>query len=407
MKMINPNSTIQMIRFIPLFLFWLMLLAPASRAEEFAVPNSGSPYQNLGDLQTGEILHLPTGLTVSFDQMMDSVATSRVIYIGETHDNIEAHKVQLQIIKKLAEQFPVAIGMEMFRRSAQEKLDRWHKGEFSGREFKNLFHTNWGSGYQLYQPIFDFARTNQIQLIGLKSSRKLENSFRSGDPAPDNTFYPELDDQDPYHRAYCMAAFGGHRGTEKALEKPYRMLLLWEETMAQTVSRFLINPKNKNTKLVVLSGGFHIQYGFGIPKRAYRRVPHAYSTIQPTITHIPEELQDREMVVEKVSIPLYAADYAWKVDYKVYDNVRLGVRLTQKKEGVTIMAVTQHSNAENAGIVKGDLLLSIDGKKITRTEEVLEQLQNKNFNDHSTFHLRRDGRERNIEVVFKKNQLKK
>ena len=36
-------------------------------------------------------------------------------------------------------------------------------------------------------------------------------------------------------------------------------------------------------------------YGFGIPKRAYRRVPHAYSTIQPTITHIPEELQDRDI----------------------------------------------------------------------------------------------------------------
>merc|ERR1739841_371083 len=103
------------------------------------------------------------------------------------------------------------------------------------------------------------------------------------------------------------------------------------------------------------------------------------------------------MVVEKVSIPLYAADYAWKVDYKVYDNVRLGVRLTQKKEGVTIMAVTQHSNAENAGIVKGDLLLSMDGKKITRTEEVLEQLQNKNFNDHSTFHMRRDGKDINLE----------
>jgi uncharacterized iron-regulated protein len=334
--------------------------------------------------------------------MMDSIATSRVIYIGETHDNLEAHKVQLQIIKKLSEQFPVAIGLEMFRRSAQEKLDQWHTGELSVKEFKNLFHTNWGSGYQLYQPIFDFARINQIKLIGLKSSRKLENSFRSGDPAPDNTFYPEMDDQDPYHRAYCMAAFGGHRGTEKALEKPYRMLLLWEETMAQTVSRFLINPKNKNTKLVVLSGGFHIQYGFGIPKRAYRRIPHAYSTIQPTITHIPEELKDREMIVEKVSIPLYAADYAWMVDYKVYDNVRLGVRLAQKKEGVSIMAVTQHSNAEIAGIVKGDLLLRMDGKKLTRTEEVLEQLQNKKFDDHSTFHLRRDGKELNIEVVFKK-----
>ncbi|HCG72585.1 MAG TPA: hypothetical protein DE038_04675 [Nitrospina sp.] len=393
---------------ITLFLLWLLLITREGQTEEFAVPNSGSPYVNLGNLQTGEILHLPTGLTINFEQMMNAVAASRVIYVGETHDNIEAHKVQLRIIKKLSERYSVAIGLEMFRRSAQEKLDRWNTGQLPLKEFKKLFHANWGPGYKLYQPIFDFAQANKLPLIGLKSSRKVEKSFRSGDPAPDGAFYPELDDQDPYHRAFSMAAFGGHRGTEKALEKPYRMLLLWEETMAQTVSRFLINPKNKNTKLVVLSGGFHIQYGFGIPKRAYRRVPHAYSTIQPTITHIPEELQDREMVVEKVSIPLYAADYAWKVDYKVYDNVRLGVRLTQKKEGVTIMAVTQHSNAETAGIVKGDLLLSMDGKKITRTEEVLEQLQNKNFNDHSTFHLRRDGRERNIEVVFKKkNQLKK
>ena len=402
--MITPNPIIQIIRAIPLFLCWLVLFTANGHTEEFAVPNSGSPYQDLGDLQTGEILHLPTGLTVNFDQMMDSIATSRVIYIGETHDNIEAHKVQLQIIKKLTEQFPVAIGMEMFRRSAQEKLDKWSIGELSVKEFKNLFHTNWGAGYQLYQPIFDFARTNQLRLIGLKSTRKVENSFRSGDPAPDNTFYPELDDKDPYHRAYCMAAFGGHRGTEKALEKPYRMLLLWEETMAQTVSRFLINPKYKDTKLVVLSGGFHIQYGFGIPKRAYRRVPHPYSTIQPTITHIPEELKDREMVVEKVSIPLYAADYAWKVDYKVHDNVRLGVRLEQKKEGVSIMTVTPNSNAETTGMVKGDLLLSMDGKKLTNTEEVLEQLQNKKFNDHSTFHLRRDGKELNVEVVFKKSK---
>jgi len=400
----NPNPVTQTLRIVlaTLFLFCLLLFAQNGQTEEFAVPNSGSPYLDLGDLQTGEILHLPTGLTVSFDQMMGSITASRVIYIGETHDNIEAHKVQLQIIKKLAEQFPVAIGLEMFRRSAQKKLDPWNAGKLSLKEFKNLFHINWGSGYQLYQRIFEFARTNQLPLIGLKSSRKMENSFRSGDPAPDNLFYPELDDQDPYHRAYCMAAFGGHRGTEKALEKPYRMLLLWEETMAQTVAQFLMNPKNIDTKLVVLSGGFHVQYGFGIPKRAYRRVPHAYSIIQPTITHIPEELKDREMIVEKVSIPLYAADYAWKVDYKVNDNVRLGVRLAQKKDGVTIMQVTQNSNAEAAGIFKGDLLLRIDGKKLASVEEVLEQLQNKNFNDRSTLHLSRDGKELNVEVVFKK-----
>ena len=146
-----------------------------------------------------------------------------------------------------------------------------------------------------------------------------------------------------------MAAFGGHRGTNKALEKPYRMLLLWEETMAQTVSQFLMNPKYQETKLIVLSGGFHVQYGFGIPKRAFRRVPHSYSIIQPTVTHVPEKLKDREMEVEKVSIPLYAADYAWKVEYKVPDNVRLGVRLEQKKEGIMIAGFTSGAGPWGGG----------------------------------------------------------
>jgi len=398
----KSNSVTQTIRiFLTLsFLFCLLLFARKGQTEEFAVPNSGSPYLNLGNLQTGQILHLPTGLTVTFSEMMDSVATSRVIYIGETHDNIEAHKVQLQIIKRLSEEFPVAIGLEMFRRSAQVQLDQWNTGKLSVKELKKLFHANWGKGYKLYQPIFDFAHTHKLPLIGLKSTREVENSFRSGDPAPDGTFYPELNEQDPYHRAFSMAAFGGHRGTNKTLEKPYRMLLLWEETMAQTVSQFLMNPKYEETKLVVLSGGFHVQYGFGIPKRAFRRVPHSYSIIQPTVTNVPEKLKDREMEVETVSIPLYAADYAWKVDYKVLDSVRLGVRLERKNAGVTIIEVMENTNAERAGILKGDLILSIDGEKISRVEEVLEQLQNKNFEDNSIFQIHRNGKEEKVEVVF-------
>jgi len=400
----KSNSITQTIRmFLALsFLFWLLLFTKKGQTEEFAVPNSGSPYLNLGDLQTGQILHLPTGLTVNFSQMMDSVATSRVIYIGETHDNIEAHKVQLQIIKRLSEEFPVAIGLEMFRRSAQVQLGQWNAGKLSMKKLKNLFHKNWGTGYKLYQPIFDFARTRKLPLIGLKSTREVENSFRSGDPAPDGTFYPELNEQDPYHRAFSMAAFGGHRGTNKALEKPYRMLLLWEETMAHTVSQFLMNPKYKETKLVVLSGGFHVQYGFGIPKRAFRRVPHSYSIIQPTVTDIPEELKNREMEVEKVLIPLYAADYAWKVEYKVPDNVRLGVRLANKKKSIMVIEVMENTNAKRAGMLEGDVLIHMDGQKISSVEEVLEQLQNKNFTDRSIFNVLRAGREIKIKVKFRK-----
>ena len=107
----RPNPVTQTIRtlLITLFLLWPLLIIQEAQPEDFEVPNSGSPYLNFDNLQTGEILHLPTGLTINFEQMMNAVAASRVIYIGETHDNIEAHKVQLRIIKKLSERYSVAI----------------------------------------------------------------------------------------------------------------------------------------------------------------------------------------------------------------------------------------------------------------------------------------------------------
>ena len=60
----SPNPVTQTIRIVlaTLFLFWLLLLSREGHSEEFAVPNSGSPYKNLADLDVGQILHIPTGL---------------------------------------------------------------------------------------------------------------------------------------------------------------------------------------------------------------------------------------------------------------------------------------------------------------------------------------------------------
>ena len=59
-----------------------LLTEGMASAEEYAVPHSGSPYLPLADLKNNEILHLPTGIKVSFDQMQSVISSSRVIYIG-------------------------------------------------------------------------------------------------------------------------------------------------------------------------------------------------------------------------------------------------------------------------------------------------------------------------------------
>jgi len=380
------------------------LFASAAGAEDFAVPNQGSPYKNLGELKEGEILHLPTGLTVSVEQVIDTVSGSRVIYIGETHDNLEAHRVQLEIIRRLQEQFPgqVSVGMEMFRRSAQDDLDRWQNGNLTDKQFRKLFRKNWGHGYGLYQPIFEYVKENSIPLIGLKSSRALEQKFRDG--GPDQEGLPEIDLTDEYHRAYSMSLFGGNDTHTGAVSKPYQMLLLWEESMAETVANFLKDEANKNRKLIVLAGGFHVQYGYGIPKRAFRREPHAYSIILPTVTEIPKELKNREMKMKtSVSIPLLASDFSWKVSYIVppANRIRLGVFLKEMENGLKVLEVEKGSNAERMNLQKDDVLLELDGNELADVENLAAQLQKHNFGDTVRLTIKRGGSEQEVSVVLK------
>jgi len=384
---------------IVLFLLSSFYPIKSGFSEEYAVPNSGSPYLSLDKLADNEILHLPTGIKVTFDQMQDAISSSRVIYIGETHDNIEAHQVQFEIIKDLIRRFPgkISVGMEMFRHSTQPDLDLWNQNKLSLRKFKKLFREDWGGGYILYQSIFKLLQKHHIPLIGLKSATKTEDLFRKDDPSIEGGF-PEIDFDDLYHRPFSKSIFGGHQ----PMEKPYRMLLLWEETMAQTIAEFLKSPRNKNLKLVVLAGGFHVQYGFGIPKRAFRRIPHAYSIILPTATQLPTELEDRAMDVEHISIPLYSGDYVWKLAYKVLpeNKVKLGVMLENSEHAVRIRSVTKNSNAERAGLEKGDILLAMDESELTDVDDLIDKLRGKNIGDWVRLLVKRQQREMTIEIQF-------
>ena len=387
-----------------LLLICLLATAQKGSAEEYAVPNSGSPYINLKALGIDQILHIPTGVQVTKDQMIDTVSGSRVIYIGETHDNLEAHRAQLEVIEQLAKKFPgkISVGMEMFRQSAQTDLDLWQKGDLPQAEFKTLFHKNWGPGFKLYQPIFDFVKENSIPLIGLKSSRETEALFRKKGMKASPESFPEIDESDIHHKAFSMSIFGGHADHAEALIKPYQMLLLWEEAMAQTVAEFLKN--NADGKLVVLAGGFHVQYGFGVPKRAFRRIPHAYSIILPTVTELPTELKDREMNVEHVSIPLYAGDFVWRLEYKVQpvNKIKLGVQLKESESILSVRFVGENSNAEKAGILKDDVLLELSGEKILGVDDLVTRLQTFNIGDHATIRLRRGIEELEVDVPLQK-----
>ena len=246
---------------------FVLLTSGLCWTEEYSVPHEGSPYKSVSEIQNNQILHLPTGLVVTPEQMVETIVNSRVVYIGETHDNLEAHRIQLEVIEKLFGRHngKIAVGMEMFRKSAQNDLNLWHDGQLSEKKFKKVFRQNWGGGYKLYRPIFEFLKSNHIQLIGLKSSKETESRLKKGYTQVN---FPEMDENDIYHKAYADAIFGGNQSKHgHGNNMLYKMLVLWDESMAETVANFLKDPQNGDSTLIVLAGGFHVQYGYGIPKR--------------------------------------------------------------------------------------------------------------------------------------------
>jgi uncharacterized iron-regulated protein len=342
--------------------------------------------------------------------MMDMIAGARLVCIGETHDNLHAHRVELMILRELFRRYPgkIAVGMEMFREPDQEVLDRWTRGELPEFEFLKAvkWYENWGSDFGYYRDILRFARENRIDVVALNPSRELQSEVRryglDNVPASLKAKLPDISPPDPYQRAAMKAVYGAHLRSEGAFDAFFRVQLLWEETMAARVVDYLRSPRGEGKKMVTLTGGWHARYGFGIPKKAVRRLPMPYAIVMPDEISIPEEKKDQMMDIDLPRIPLPPADFVWWVPYEGLEGKRavMGVLLAGKDNEVLVEGVTPGSPAEKAGIRKGDRILSIDGGRVEDAADVFLLVRRKTQGEESSVVVRRDGVEHALRVVY-------
>jgi uncharacterized iron-regulated protein len=386
------------------------LFAGCASSRSAHVPGGDLPYPFKERPKAEVIVHLPTGLALSFQGMMDMISGARLICVGETHDNLHAHRVELLILRELSRRYPgkIAVGMEMFREPDQETLDRWTKGELTEVEFLKAtkWYENWGSDFGYYRDILAFARENRIDVIALNPSRELQQEVRDSGldniPVGLKAKLPEIGDPDPYQRAAMKAVYGGHLPSEGTFDAFFRVQLLWEETMAVRVVDYLRSPRGEGKKMVTFTGGWHVRYGFGIPKKVVRRMPVPYAIVLPEEISIPEEKKDQVMDIDLPKIPLMPADFVWWVPYEGLEGKRMvmGVRIAGKDNEVLVEGVTPGSPAEKAGILPGDRILSFDGQPVSEVSDVFLRVREKKEGDEGDVAVRRDSVERSLRVKF-------
>ncbi|NIQ97418.1 MAG: PDZ domain-containing protein [Desulfuromonadales bacterium] len=377
------------------------------------IGNPQAPYDPPKPPEVGDIFHIPTGYYVSEEQMLAAVDDARIVYVGETHDNPAAHRVQLTILEAMAESHPgkVALGLEMFTPAQQEVLDRWVAGELSEKDFlkESEWFMNWTMDFGLYRDILVFARDRGIPVVGLNVEKSLKRKVgMQGLEAlteEERQRVPELDMGDPYQKAMTKAIFKGHDAGDAMLESFLRVQTLWDESMAANIADFLSQAEHEGYRMVVMAGGNHVRFGYGIPRRVFRRLPTSYVLVGSKELKVAEDRRkkDRVMDVDLPHLPMQPYDYVVFTEYEELesDKAQLGVQFEANDEGIVVLAVVPESAAAEAGIEKGDVLIAIDQEPLEDSFDLIYEIGRHQPGDEVTISFSRGGEKMSAKVVLK------
>ncbi|HKJ23008.1 MAG TPA: ChaN family lipoprotein [Gammaproteobacteria bacterium] len=323
---------------------------------------------------------------LTLHDVLQRLSGTRVVLLGEHHDNPEHHRWQLQTLAALYGQHPnMVIGFEMFPRRVQPVLDRWVRGELTEKQF--LKQTDWDSVWsfdpRLYMPIFNFARMNRIPMIAINLDGKLISRLRteglgalSADqrtgltkPAPASDGY--LDMLKDIYQEHGPPAHKDLPPPQLFKEdKHFHMFvegqLWWDRVMASGLAE---QAKKPDPPFVVgLMGSGHLIYHYGIPHQLDDLGISDSAVLIPWDGRFDCKDLDPKFadVVFGVRAPVAAE--------KEHDRPLLGVYLKAGDKGPEIAKVISPSVAEKTGIKRGDTVLEMAGRPVKSVSEVIDKV---------------------------------
>jgi aminopeptidase N len=347
-----------------------------------------SIFQEAVAIEISDLMNLPG--------VLDRVADKKIVYVGETHDQFPHHVMELEIIKNLHRRGRrIAIGMEMFQRPFQKIVDEYIEGKIDERDFlkRTEYFKRWGFDYHFYRPILLFARSERIPVVALNMRQEIvDKVFRNGlnslSEEEKKSLPSQMDFSDEAYKERLKKIFREHEDFEtRTFDFFYEAQILWDETMAESIDRFLKG--QPNDQMVVLTGSGHLAYGSGIPKRASRRNGYDYTII----------LNDADLKKDIANYVLFPGILPAPTSPK------LMVFLKEETGKVEITGFPHDSASEKAGLQVGDVILSIDRTPVHSVDDIKIELLFKKRGEKVSIVVLRKGllgaEEKDFEVVLK------
>ncbi|MEA1932881.1 MAG: ChaN family lipoprotein [Thermodesulfobacteriota bacterium] len=305
-------------------------------------------------------LEIPKAL--SFDDIVEKLSNSRVIYVGETHTRYEDHLLQLRIIRALYNRDPrLAVGMEMFSRATQKALDDYVAHRTDEREFlkESGYFEQWSFDYRNYRDIINFARLHRLPIIALNLEKDTVGKvFKQGGIS---ALTPEEKESIPIDRDLGIPGYAKRISSVFRMHTPpagqkyefrdfFQAQALWDETMAESTADFL--SANPDLRMVVLAGRGHVVKDSGIPARVARRLPGKQTVVLNTDAGGSIDSGRADFLFFSPPASLSAPPL-------------LRVIIEDTDKGILINKVSKSGGAGKAGIKKNDIILAVDNKSVS------------------------------------------
>lgn len=219
-------------------------------------------------------------------QALADLKKNRIVLVGEHHSNRQHHKAQLAVIRALKEAgLQVAVGLEMFRNESQPALDQWISGEIDDKQFEKIYYDNWNFPWQAYRKIFEYARDQQIPMLGLNVPREITRQVsRSGFKSLSSQQKGKIAEVscivDQQYMDYIRKAFGSHSHGQLNFIYFCEAQMVWDSAMAVYTLDYL--EKNPDSIMVILTGTGHAQKG-AVPRQIRVRSNFSSAVILPEI----------------------------------------------------------------------------------------------------------------------------
>ncbi len=112
-------------------------------------------------------------------ELLEAVQRAELVLCGDYHTLAQAQRTVLRLLRECA---PLAaqsgrkiiLALEMLHATDNAKTKEFQAGNIQEEEFLKVisFHKRWGFRWENYRELFDFARENQLPVVGINLARK-------------------------------------------------------------------------------------------------------------------------------------------------------------------------------------------------------------------------------------------